>query len=202
MVKVTYTFPGYYSYINLSSTYQRLFFLPSEECHNQGIAVIREITDLLKNKALDVEEKHLRIDDVYIRKCYTTSSLGTTMTTATTAFATSSEIINISAATTTTTSTQHWRPSILTSSTETTKISTTMISSEAKKLNRANETLAYTWIIIFYLASLCVFLTITVFSCFLCQLLAAKKYLTFKNSKVQDVSLTKSDETILTQINI
>ena len=77
-----------------------------------------------------------------------------------------------------------------------------MISSEAKKLNRANETLAYTWIIIFYLASLCVFLTITVFSCFLCQLLAAKKYLTFKNSKVQDVSLTKTDETFLTQINI
>ena len=223
--------PGYYSYINLSSTYQRLFYLPSEECHNQGLAVIREVTDLLKNKTLDLEEKHWRIDDIYIRKCYTTSTLGTSnMTKVTTAFPSSAAIISSTGATTTssttlgtvtkvtptfattpvmiyttavmtTSSTTQW--SILTESTETTETSTPIISPEATlKLDRKNETETYTWIIIYYLATLCIFLTITVFCCFICQLITAKKYFTFKNSKVHDVSLNMKEDTILTQINI
>ena len=209
---IQFIFLGYYSYINLSSAYQRLFYLPSEECHNQGLAVIREVTDLLKNKTIDLEERHWRIDDIYIRKCYTSSTLGTMPTTA---FTTLPEIMNITAVPTTTKSTSTSTTStsttptstttqrILTDSTDTTQTPPTTLSSEATlKLPRANETETYTWIIIYYLASLCIFLTVTVFSCFLCQLFTAKKYFTFKNSKVQDVSMKMKEETILTQVNI
>ena len=66
---------GYYSYINFSSTYQRLFYLPSEECHNKGLDFIEEITNLLKNRTSDMMEKHSRITEIYVKKCSETSTL-------------------------------------------------------------------------------------------------------------------------------
>lgn len=66
---------GYYSYINFSSTYQRLFYLPSDECHNKGLDFIEEITNLLKNRTSDMMEKHSRITEIYVKKCSETSTL-------------------------------------------------------------------------------------------------------------------------------
>ena len=66
---------GYYSYINFSSTYQRLFYLPSDECHNKGLDFIEEITNLLKNRTSDMMEKHSRITEIYVKKCLETSTL-------------------------------------------------------------------------------------------------------------------------------
>ena len=47
---------GFYSIININSEYQRLFFLPSTECHNGGPDLASEIIEVLKNKNLSKNE--------------------------------------------------------------------------------------------------------------------------------------------------
>ena len=50
---------GFYSIISINSEYQRLFFLPSTECHNSGAELASDVIEVLKNKSLSKNE----IDD-------------------------------------------------------------------------------------------------------------------------------------------
>ena len=49
-------FLGFYSIININSEYQRLFYLPSTECHNSGAQLASDVIEVLKNKTLSKDE--------------------------------------------------------------------------------------------------------------------------------------------------
>ena len=106
--------------------------------------------------------------------------------------------------TTTTTSSTTTTTTATTTTTFTTVRGSTSTTKPGTKEQKTSKSLdeKYYWFIILYLSAFCMFLTVTVLCCWVCQLVTLKKYFLHQNNQVHDLPLNKKSEVALTRINI
>lgn len=60
---------GYYSLINFNDQNQRLFYLPSTECHNRGEDFVADVIDVIKSEKFSEEDIQIKLSNLSTARC-------------------------------------------------------------------------------------------------------------------------------------